>query len=115
MWSIYSFHFQHVFFPLPAFLSTEEFAQLAIQQNEPRFDMLEFRFPSYDREHSSDHVLVAPAELLINFRTHEICLSFADPDNGQFMSQMFDIFSIRNLLDVDFLLNFSDKKRRTPC
>ena len=66
------------FFRLQAFSSIEEFAQLALQENEPRFDMLAFRFPSHDSEHSSDHVLVAIAEFLMKFRTHQICLSYAD-------------------------------------
>ena len=49
------------------FISAAEFAQLALQENEPRFDMQAFRFPSDDREHSSDHVLVATPEFLMNF------------------------------------------------
>ena len=69
------------FFRLEAFLSTEEFAQLALQENEPRFDTQASRFPSYDREHSSDHVLVATAEFLMNIRTHQICLSCTDSDH----------------------------------
>ena len=51
-----------VFFRLRALLQTEEIAQLALQENEPRFDMLAFRFPSYDREHS---VITFLSQLLI--------------------------------------------------
>ena len=43
--------------------------------------MLSFRFPSCDCEHSSDHVFVAHAEFLMNFRTRQICLSFTESDN----------------------------------
>ena len=63
-------------FPLHSFLSTEEFAQLALQENEPRVDMHAVRFPSYDRAHSSDHALVSTAESLMNF-----CLSLSDSDH----------------------------------
>ena len=66
----------------PSFLSTAECEQLTLQENEPRFDLLPFWFPSYDREHSSDHVLVRTAEFLMNFRTHQICLSCTDSDSA---------------------------------
>ena len=42
--------------------------------------MLTFRRPKYDREQTSDHVLVATAEFLINFPTHQICFSCTDSD-----------------------------------
>ena len=40
---------------LPSF----SFAQLALQENEPPFDMLAFRSPGCDRDDSSVHALVA--------------------------------------------------------
>ena len=50
---------------LQSFLSTEELAKLALEENEPRFDISAFRFPRCDRAHSSDHVLVATTEFLM--------------------------------------------------
>ena len=47
-----------------------------------RFDMLAFRFPSCDNEQSNVHAHVAAAEFLMNFRTHQICLSCTDSDNA---------------------------------
>ena len=44
--------------------------------------MQAFLFPSYGREHTSGHVPVATAEFLVNFRTHQICLSRTDSDNA---------------------------------
>ena len=62
-------------FRLQTFLLTEEFAQRALQENEPRFGKLAFGFSCDDREHSSDHVLVAtdrwrrtPADILADAR-----------------------------------------------
>ena len=48
----------------------------------PRFDMPAFRLPGYHREHSSDHVLVATAEFLMNFRTDQTNLSYTDSDTA---------------------------------
>ena len=62
------------------FLSTEELAQLAHQENEPRLDTLAFRFPSYDREHAGDRALVATAEFYMNFRMHQTRLSYTESD-----------------------------------
>ena len=44
--------------------------------------MQTIRFPTYDREHSSAHVLVATAEFLMKFRTRQICLCYTDSDNA---------------------------------
>ena len=65
-------------FRLPALLSTEELAHLALQEDPPRFDILASRLPSYDREHSSDHVLVANAEFLMYLPSDapDLCLSY---------------------------------------
>ena len=52
-----------------AFLTTEEFAQHALRENEPRFDMLAFRFPSCDGEQSMVRARVATPEFLMNLRT----------------------------------------------
>ena len=70
-------------FRLPALLSTEELAHLALQEDPPRFDILASRLPSYDREHSSDHVLVANAEFLMYLPSDapDLCLSYTDSDN----------------------------------
>ena len=48
-------HVEYLFVPVrhPTSLSIERFATLALQKNEPHFDMLPLRFPSYDRDHSS--------------------------------------------------------------
>ena len=55
-----------------------------------------------------NHVHVATAEYLINFRTHQICLSFTDSDNvilrqereTTHVSILKTSFSTRNLLDL---------------
>ena len=43
------------------------FSSPSKKKNERRFDMPAFRFPRYDREHSSDHNLVASTNFLKNF------------------------------------------------
>ena len=45
-----------------SFLSTEEFAQLAHQENKPRSDILAFRIPNDDNEESNIHAQVATAK-----------------------------------------------------
>ena len=66
---------------LPAFVSNEEFAQPALQENEPRFDMQALRFPSCGYEQSNVHAHVATVQFLMNFRTHQMCLSSSDSDH----------------------------------
>ena len=59
---------------IESFLPTKECGQLALQENQPCFDMQAFRCPSCDNEQSSVHAHVATSEFLMNFRTHQICL-----------------------------------------
>ena len=40
--------------------------------------MLAFRFPIFDDDQSNDH---ADVEFMINFRTHQICMSYTYSDN----------------------------------
>ena len=96
-----------------SFLSTEEFAQLTLQENEPRFNKLASRFPSCDYEHSNVHAHVATAEFLMNFWTHWICLSQTDGDHvilqpGTKTIHVSNVssFSTRNMLDLDIWFNF---------
>ena len=97
---------------LPAFLSTVEFAELALQDDEPRFDILAFRCPSCDSEQQNDHARVAAADFLMNFPTHQICLSKTDHDNVP-LQQETDTTDVSNFpfhlfpqLSLDFLLSF---------
>ena len=55
---------------------------LRFKRTRPRFDMLAFRYPSYHRQHSRDHVLDATAEFMMNFRTRQICLLHSDADHA---------------------------------
>ena len=102
----------NLFLRLPEFLSIEEFAHLALHEHEPRFDMLAFRFPSYGREHSSDHAHVAAAEFLMDFGTHQINLSYTDSDNviiqqeteTQYISQSFNFLLYSQAVAVGLLV-----------
>ena len=69
-------------FGLQSFHSTEKIAQLALQESEPRFDILAIRFPIGDYEQSNVHAHVPTAEFPTNVRARQICLSYTDSDDA---------------------------------
>ena len=92
-----------------SFLSTDEVAHLALQENEQRFDTQASRFPSCGCEQSAVLAHVATAEFLMNFRTHHTCLSKTNSDNvilqqetdtRQLMSQIFNLFGLGLVVEL---------------
>ena len=78
-------------------------------------DISAFPCPSCDNEQPNVPAHAAAAKFLLNFRTHQICLSYTDSDDAilqqdsatTHISHM-QLITSRNLLDLDFFFNFRE-------